>query len=76
MYAVESDCRAHAACPAPTGKVGLGALLIFWGAGEWSGWRGSDLVSFAPGRSLDYFRGLFFWFFLFAAACVSISHVQ
>src|SRR5216683_1896421 len=38
-------CRGRA----PTGKVGLGALLIFWGAGEWSGWRGSDLVSFSPG---------------------------
>jgi hypothetical protein len=62
--------------PCPDGQGRVGALLIFWRAGEWSGWRGSDLVSFAPGRSLDYFRGLFFWFFLFAAACVSISHVQ
>jgi hypothetical protein len=49
-------------------------LLVFWGAR--SGWRCGDLVGFAPGWSLDYFWGLFFWFFLFAAACVSISHVQ
>jgi hypothetical protein len=30
----------------------------------------------ASGRSLDYFGDLFFWFFLFATASVSVSHVQ
>jgi hypothetical protein len=49
-------------------------LLSFWGA--WNGWRQGDLMGFAPRRSLDYFRRLLFWFFLFAAACVSVSHVQ
>jgi hypothetical protein len=33
-------------------------------------------MGFALRRSLDYLRRLLFWFFLFAAACVSVSHVQ
>lgn len=33
-------------------------------------------MGFAPGRSLDYFRSLLFWFFLFAATRVSVSHVE
>ncbi len=51
-----------------------GLLLIFWGA--WGGWRRGDLMGFASGWSLDYFGGLLFWFFLFAATSVSVSHVQ
>jgi hypothetical protein len=49
-------------------------LLIFGGARD--GWRSGDLVGVASGWSLDYFGGLLFWFFLFAAASVSVSHVQ
>jgi hypothetical protein len=49
-------------------------LLIFGGAR--GGWRSGDLVGVASGWSLDYFGGLLFWFFLFAAASVSVSHVQ
>lgn len=33
-------------------------------------------MSLAPWRSLDHLWSLLFWFFLFAAASVSVSHVR
>ena len=33
-------------------------------------------MGFASGGSLNYFRDLFFRFFLFAATSVSVSHVK